>query len=505
MLVIHALLSKLDHNDSDRIANEAILLRNGNELKLNFGNNANFVDEIFVGNIPNPTNVGQRKIQAAYGFAKDRANVLANEGGIGLIKNWLSTIKSLEIIQFIAEDTGRAIRIFQTVNDRGILLTAMDKAKALLIYYSNRYLGGALDGNINAAFGDCFSVFDSLREFVIAPGYLIDNIARDTFTEDDLLRYHYLAYSNPLAINAADFNGSTRTVFDAFLKGTLKRLCQQPFDLYIFIIDYISDLQSFAVAFREVINLTATDERLYRLFVILGLAARLYPITIRLHQRGLLNAPVPNTSVDLLHCIEVCDVRIYKTRGTDPAKGIGEFSHKSRTISVQDLADDLRSFVKWFMPDGTFQTSLSQDMYHNGALTFFLIWKNEAVAGATYQHNELLQLVIDQITREHIIAQTPNWAINSQGFVDETDFNNHLHMLGNLTLLSKSDNSRCQNKPTYTKMTDPTLYARSSYAETRELAHQYGPPPASGVFTKVDILNRTQALASVVIRKWALW
>lgn len=164
-------------------------------LKLHFGNNAAFVEELFAGSAPTPNSVGQRKLWSAYGFAKERAKALAVQGGNGLVKQWLDTIKTLEIIQFVAADTGRAIRMFQTVNDRGIPLTAMDKAKALLVYYSNRYLSGALDGDINSAFGDCFGAFDALREFVTAPEYRIDNIARDTFTEDDLLRYHYLSYS----------------------------------------------------------------------------------------------------------------------------------------------------------------------------------------------------------------------------------------------------------------------------------------------------------------------
>ncbi|RJP82922.1 MAG: DUF262 domain-containing protein [Desulfobacteraceae bacterium] len=502
-LVIQALLKQLDPADSDCIANGAILLRNGLSLKMNFGKNAAFVEDLFAGNSPTPNSGGQRKLQAAYGFAQDRAKALIVEGGINLVKKWVKTIKSLEIIQFVATDTGRAIRMFQTVNDRGIPLTSMDKAKALLVYYSNRYLAGELDGDINSAFGDCFSAYDSLREFVTSPGYRIDNIARDTFTEDDLLRYHYLAYNYPSALNVSDYNGTVRTVFDGFLKGTLKELCKKPNELRSFISDYTSDLRSFSIAFDQLISSTATDKQLYKLFVILGLAARLYPLTIRLHQRGLLRSQVPNTSVDLLHCIEVCDVRVYKTRGTDPAKDIGDLSHGSRTATVKDLANGLRNFVTWFMPDGTFQTSLSQDMYHNGALTLFLIRNDEDVAGSVYGHAKLHQMVIAQITREHIISQTPNWTISSQGFIDEADFSNHLHMFGNLTLLSKSDNSRCQNQPTHTKMTDPNFYAKSSYAETRQLAHQYG--PNAGVFTKADILKRTQAFATVVIGKWAIW
>lgn len=502
-LVIQALLTALDPADPERIASEAILLRQGGSLKLHFGSNATFVDDLISGNSPVPRSLGQRKIQEAYGFARERAMALTDQGGTELVKQWLDTIKSLEIIQFIAIDTGRAIRMFQTVNDRGIPLTAMDKAKALLVYYSNRYLAGAMDNNISAAFGDCFSAFDSLRELVNTNGYRIANIARDTFTEDDILRYHYLSYSFPLAVNALDYDGTVRTVFEGFLKGTLRALSQHPDNLLSFIEDYITDLGAFAVAFKQLIADVKTDLRIYKLFVVLGLTARLYPLVVRLYQRGLLYDTVAGTAVDLLHCIEVCDVRVYKTRGTDPARDIGDLSHRSRTMSVQEIADRIRSFTLRFMPDGTFQTHLSQDMYHNGALSLFLLWHDEQVAGSAYQHSFVAQLVIEQITREHIIAQTPNWSVTSQGFVNEIDFDNCLHMFGNLTLLSRNENSRCQNQPTHTKMTDPNLYERSRYAQTKQLAHNYRLRP--NPFTKTDMLNRTRVLTAAVMGNWSIW
>jgi hypothetical protein len=155
------------------------------------------------------------------------------------------------------------------------------------------------------------------------------------------------------------------------------------------------------------------------------------------------------------------------------------------------------------MPDGIFQTSLSEDMYHNGALLLFLLCRDEKQAGSPYSLKTIKDMVFKQITREHIISQTPNWTVTSQGFADETDYNNHLHMFGNLSLLSKSENSKCQNKPTHTKMTDPNLYLKSIYAETRHLAHTFG--PAGGVFNKSDLLIRTKQLTAEVVYQWAIW
>jgi hypothetical protein len=502
-LVIHALLQELANDDPDRIADTAILVMQGRNLKLDCGNNRTFVENLFSGGNPSPASAGQRKLEASYSFARDRAKALKSSGGDNLVKQWIACIKTLEIIQFVATDTGRAIRMFQTVNDRGLPLTAMDKAKALLVFYSNRCLGGALDQMINSCFGQCFADYDALREFAKQPAFRVTNIARDNFSEDDILRYHYLAYTHPDAVNAADYEGSLRTVFDAFLKGTLKTLARDPEKLTSFIKDYVTDLSAFAAAFKTLVLACETDRRLYKLFVILGLAARLYPLTVRLHQRSILTATLPNHAQDLLYCIEVCDVRVYKTRGTDPAKDIGDLSHRSRSISISDAADALRAFAQWFMPDGNFQTSLGQVMDNNGAVLLMLLAYDEEVAQSAYTIKKLADLVSSQITREHIIAQVPNFSVTAHGFADDEDFKTHLPQVGNLTLLTKGENSRCNNLAVHTKMTDPALYTASVFAGPRHIAHYYA---SNGcVFNKTEVIQRTGYLSNWILKKWAIW
>lgn len=504
MLVVHALLEELAPDDRDRIASEAILLRQGQALNLDFGVNAAFIDQLFGGENPSPESGGQRRLQEAYHFARDRAKALAARGGKNLVKRWLNAIKLLEIIQFVAPDTGRAIRMFQTVNDRGLPLTATDKAKALLVLYSNRYIDGVLDQKINSCFGKLFTAFDFVREFVGEPGFRIDNIARDTFSEDDILRYHYLAYSHSDAIQGGDYDASVRTVFDGFLKGTLKALARDPAKLRAFIDDYVTNLSAFSTAFAELVGETKDNERFYKLFVVLGLSARLYPLAVRLYQRNLLFSATVQ-SADLLGCLEVCDVRVYKTRGTDPAKDVGELSHVSRTASVGEIECRLRSFVEAFMPDGLFQANLGQDMYHNDAVSLMLLAYDEQIAGTAYPLPDLVRLVKGQVTREHIVVQTPNFSVQSCGFLDETEYQQHLHTLGNLTLLSRSENSRCNNLPVHSKMTEPNLYAASVFNGTRALAHQYALVPKGGTFGKEEILQRTKELSRFVMSTWAIW
>ena len=501
-LIISAFLKQLRGDERYRISYEDTLLYKDRErsLRLDFGRNAAFVRELLDGRPCTPDSGGQRKLQAAYRYASDRAAAISAAAGPAEVMNWLDTIKSLKAIQFAAEDTGRAIRLFQTVNDRGKQLTTMDKAKALLVYYSNRFLSGELDHVVNLAFGDCFQVYDRVRQLAAEDGFRIKHINSKQFSEDDILRYHYLAYDDP---SASEYTASAENVYGSFLKGTLKRLCSEPNKLRDFIRDYVSDLKAFTSAFGELVQDTRSDTEVLALLVILGLNARLYPLAIRLRQRDLLRESVPGTTADLLRCIEICDVRVYKVHGSTPEADIGRLSHISRTTSVQVLADGLRRFTEEFSWD--FKTKLTHEkMYNHEALNLLLLRHDESENRKRYEHTELASMVKEDITQEHIIAQTPSWNVESQGFESEEDFRSIQDRLGNMALLSRAENSRCNNRSTYEKMTDPELYAKSRFAGTRRLAHAY--KPQGGVFTKSDMLQRSERLAeAMAAEEWRLW
>jgi hypothetical protein len=228
---------------------------------------------------------------------------------------------------------------------------------------------------ISGSFGRCFRAYDDILEFVRQDGFKIDSIAREAFSDNELMRYHYLSYCPPEDLDGVqcvnDYSGYMRTVFDAFLKGSLKSLnkvgveADERVQLRYFIEDYVLDLASFCEAFRDLVVKCAADSRIYKLLVVLGLSARLYPLTIRMFQRELLFDDVPDSTVNLLQCIEIVDLRVYKTRGTDPGKDVGDISHDSRFGSLEDVAHGLREFVRSFASDGSFQANLGGDIYGN--------------------------------------------------------------------------------------------------------------------------------------------
>ncbi len=56
----------------------------------------------------------------------------------------LEALLEMVLMRFEESDPGRAIRTFQSVNDRGVPLLLLDKLKSLLIYYSNTFCDGKM-------------------------------------------------------------------------------------------------------------------------------------------------------------------------------------------------------------------------------------------------------------------------------------------------------------------------------------------------------------------------
>ncbi len=500
VLMIHALLNQLEATDPVRIADDIYLLRQGSNLKLNFGANHDFVVALFGGDTPTPTTRGQRRLQEVYGYCRERTAAIGAAKANNIHK-WLDTIKGLEIIPFIEVNPGRAISIFQSVNDRGKKLTDMDKAKALLVLYSNRFLKGTLDTRISEAFGKCFSAYDQIRELAGQEGYKIESINRTSFSEDDLLRYHYLAYD---AVEANDYYGYSQTILGIFLKPALRSRQDDTESLQKFISEYVSDLEDFACAFAELVESTRSDTGIFTLLVVHGLAARLYPTTIRLHQRKMLTIPIQvGCTTDILHCIEVVDLRVYKIRGTDPAKDVGDLSHASKSLSEVDIANFLRDFVAKFMPDSLMQTHLGGRMYKSGAVVPILLAFEQSAVNHAYNMPKLVELIKHGPTQEHILSQEPSFDFVARGFKDQTEFDEFLDKLGNLSLLTGGENSRSGNKSAELKMSQPDLYLSSRFAGPRILAQKFSVSGAS--FDKAAVMERTEALSQFAITNWAIW
>ena len=393
-------------------------------------------------------------------------------------------------MEFIENTEGDAIRIFQTVNDRGKLLSKMEKAKSLLIYFSNRYLSGRLDKTISDDFSEIFEIYDDIKQ--IGEELNITIIKNKNFNEDNIMSYHYITFSKENYEPTADF------VLQR-LKNKLSEYRFNDNELEIFIVMYVNSIKEFFLATKSVINKVNTQEKYYKLFSILQISATLYPLIMKLETLNKLDNIVElseNRSVTLLDLIELIDVRVYKTRNTDPKAQIARFTCELTNMPDKSIAEWLLGFNNVWMSKEQFQVSLNTNIFGNRALNFIFINYCEYITLKQYSIEELRKINSLSANIEHILAQTPNFSPDALGFIDEEDYINYEHRLGNLTLLEKSLNSSVQNKSAIDKV---DYYDKSYLVITKQLGSKINGLKG---FTKKDLIERTKILSEYVSKRW---
>lgn len=99
----------------------------------------------------------------------------------------LEALLEMVLMRLKEPDPGRAIRTFQSVNDRGVPLLLLDKLKSLLIYYSNTFCDGemGLDQFINDHFGEIFKIFAKIKK-----SDHISSVGGLKFDEGNIFRHH---------------------------------------------------------------------------------------------------------------------------------------------------------------------------------------------------------------------------------------------------------------------------------------------------------------------------
>jgi len=437
-----------------------------------------------------PRNKSQKLLKEAYQEIQDQIK------GIEDKKRFLTSIERLEVMEFIEKSEGDAIRIFQTVNDRGKPLSNMEKAKSLLIYFSNRYLNKKLDAEINDKFGDIFELYDEIKD--IGEQSDINLISNVDFNEDNIMRYHFVTFSDE------NYDATASYVLE-YLKRELgdyreKDKSNKFSNMEKFIVNYVSNLHDFFYCLRDVLKRIKSREKYYKIFCILGVSATLYPLIGKLEMLGRLQKKLPSPQYKtrtFLDLIELVDVRVYKTRGTDPRAEISRFA---KDIDKNWADEQIEEWLLWFnerwMSKEEFQTHLNANFYGNRALPHIFIEYCETLKNGKYSLEALRKFMSKRPTVEHVLAQTPNFRYKSFGFRGEEDFLEYSDKIGNLTILEKSINSAVQNKNPIDKI---PYYDRSAYRMTKALSSSLAHLKR---FDKKEIAQRTTELSQYCLKRW---
>ncbi|WP_231202112.1 DUF262 domain-containing protein [Helicobacter pylori] len=172
----------------------------------------------------------------------------------------LEVLLEMVLMRFEEPDPGRAIRTFQSVNDRGVPLLLLDKLKSLLIYYSNTFCDGkmGLDQFINDHFGEIFKIFAKIKKS--------DHISSvGNSDEGDIFRYHAGSQRFDGINFLGHYRASTEYTYEQ-LKDELKEIKKSK--LKSFIQSYVSDLKNFYQAFLDLLSEIDTNPTTFKVMLI---------------------------------------------------------------------------------------------------------------------------------------------------------------------------------------------------------------------------------------------
>ncbi|WP_216644577.1 GmrSD restriction endonuclease domain-containing protein [Candidatus Thiodictyon syntrophicum] len=407
---------------------------------------------------------------------------------------FLASVEALSLLEFIEKDESDAIRIFQTVNDRGRELSRMDKMKSLLFYFSDKYLDRKYDDEINRGFAEIFELYDEIK--LIAERQSVNVLSSKQFAEDDLLRHHHICFSEE------SYDPTGQEVLDNVKRGLyeLRKGKNAKAQLDEYISAYLESLVGYVKAFSQVVRGVEQHGEYYKLFSIQGLSAVLYPVIAQLEKCGFLDQLLPKRGVSVLRMLEVIDLRVFKVREYAGRKHVAEFSFRlnNEAWSIQEIEDHLVWFNAFEIGDARFKDYLTNFDYYKqtGLLRALFVDYCESLRGQDYSLTELQSLMEKNPTIEHILSQSPRFKPKSFGFSNDQDFEEHLNLLGNLTLLEKKLNSSAQNADLGAKA---SVYAKSTLKMTSSLGTDLA---TLKVFGKKELAARGRDLADDLAKRW---
>lgn len=368
----------------------------------------------------------------------------------------LSALDTMTLMWLEEKNSGRAIRMFQTVNDRGVPLLILDKLKALLILYSNKYCNGELDDTINERFGKIFITLMEIQEHRVAPSLADRDFQKAV--EARLFTYH--------ARGIGDYRYGADETYKT-IKNKLKNDIKGNKDIKTWIDWYSNDLLEFCRAFLRLLKKTETNTEAFKIFMILKINPFFYTALTRLEMQNMVDdeilklfaqAEILMYGLDSTNNSSAYNLYKYTENKEVFKKGLMKLIKKSakggyRNMqeAIEDMADNNYGWNKYF--HYLFLTYRSQMSKMNTAEFWDLIDTKNKTYSLTIEH------IISQNVVEH--------SLNKYGFKDKDDFGRLKDTFGNLLALESSLNSEALDAGLAKKQ---DIYKKSRVAYNRAFA-----------------------------------
>ncbi|GAA7353749.1 DUF262 domain-containing protein [Helicobacter pylori] len=350
----------------------------------------------------------------------------------------LETLLEMVLMRFEEPNPGRAIRTFQSVNDRGVPLLLLNKLKSLLIYYSNTFCDEkrGLDQFINDHFGEIFKIFAKIKK-----SNHISSVKGPN--EGDIFRYH----AGSQKFDGIDFLGhyraSTEDTYEQ-LKDELKEIKKSKSKLKSFIQSYVSDLKNFYQAFLDLLSKIDTNPTTFKAMLINKINPLFFNSLIRLKINNELDD-------ETLRLFAKTDIVFFKV-GRDRANAynlINEYLQKGKEGLKSKMIAQCRNYIE--------QASwkLVRNISDSKCFHYIFFEKNFQEMGIVDLKKLIREKQFSQqkerIIPNNLLKLDNEIEIQKLGFEDKEDLRDHIETYGNLISLEGPLNSQASDKDLYGK------------------------------------------------------
>ncbi|GHS26658.1 hypothetical protein JP0119_06700 [Helicobacter pylori] len=352
-MLLHVLANK--QNEKDRQETRKYLYQKG-ELKLEVApQNQSFfkalLEAVEKGNISHcekdADTEGKQNLFEVLKTILDKVSKLNKEE----VNERLEALLEMVLMRFEEPDPRRAIRTFQSVNDRGVPLLLLDKLKSLLIYYSNTFCDGkmGLDQFINDHFGEIFKIFAKIKK-----SNHISSVGDSNFDEGDIFHHHTGSQKFDGIEFLEHYKASTDNTYEK-LKDELKEVSKSK--LKNFIRSYVSDLKNFYQAFLDLLSEIDTNPTTFKVMLINKINPFFFNSLIRLKINNELDD-------ETLRLFAKTDILLSKDRGGGVSSVaynlINEYLEKGKERLKSKMIAQCRNYIEqtsWRLVKNAFNSS----------------------------------------------------------------------------------------------------------------------------------------------------
>lgn len=349
----------------------------------------------------------------------------------------LEALLEMVLMRLEEPDPGRAIRTFQSVNDRGVPLLLLDKLKSLLIYYSNTFCDGkrGIDQFINDHFGEIFKIFAKIKKS--------DHISSvGGFDEGNIFRHHAGSQKFDGIEFLWHYKASTDNTYEK-LKDELKEVSKSK--LKNFIRSYVSDLKNFYQAFLDLLSEIDTNPTTFKVMLINTINPSFFNSLIRLK----INNELDDETLRFFAKTYILLSKGRKGMGSVAYNLINEYLEKGKEGLKSKMIAQCRNYIE--LASRELVRNISNSKYFH----YIFFEKNCQEMGLADLKKLIREKQFSQ-EKEHIIPNNllkldNEIEIQKLDFEGKTDLEDYINTYGNLISLEGPLNSQASDKDLYGK------------------------------------------------------